>query len=232
MSPIRCKIESIEPLTNIVSSVILRTETPMSYKAGQYLRVIMGEKDFRPFSIANPPDGSDRIELHIGAGPGNDYAGQVLEKMKRDSEIYVDGGHGEAFLREDNIKPTILLAGGTGFSYTYAILLQRLKIANNQPVFLYWGTRTLTDMYAYEALVELEKQHTNFRFLPVVDVPEHDWIGKSGWVHKAIMADFVSLEPYQVYVAGRFEMAGVAREDFQTKGLLKQNLYGDAYQFI
>ncbi|GAA6185792.1 MULTISPECIES: NAD(P)H-flavin reductase [Aliiglaciecola] len=232
MSPISCKVESIEPLTDIVSRVKLAASSPVSFKAGQYVKVIMGENDSRPFSIANSPDGSNQIELHIGAGVGNDYAGQVLEKMKTKGEIDIAGGHGEAYLRDENIKPTILLAGGTGFSYTYSILQQRLKIADTQPVFLYWGTQTLADMYEYEALIELEKEHSNFRFIPVVDAPDEDWQGKSGWVHQAILADFVSLEPYQVYVAGRFEMAGVARDDFQKQGLLLENLFGDAYQFI
>ncbi|GAB2700707.1 NAD(P)H-flavin reductase [Aliiglaciecola aliphaticivorans] len=232
MSSIRCKVESIEPLTDIVSRVKLAALSPISFKAGQYVKVIMGENDSRPFSIANAPDGSNQIELHIGAGAGNDYAGQVLEKMNTHGEIDIEGGHGEAFFRDTDIKPTILLAGGTGFSYTYSILQQRLKIADDQPVFLYWGTQKLADMYEYEVLIELEKEHKHFRFIPVVDAPDEQWQGKSGWVHQAILTDFVSLEPYQVYVAGRFEMAGVARDDFQKQGLLLENLYGDAYQFI
>ena len=66
----------------------------------------------------------------------------------------------------------------------------------------------------------------------MVEDPPVNWQGKTGWVHKAVLADFVSLEPYQVYLAGRFEMAGAAREDFQQQGLLLENLYGDAYEFI
>jgi NAD(P)H-flavin reductase len=37
-------------------------------------------------------------------------------------------------------------------------------------------------------------------------------------VHKAIMDDFVSLHDYDIYVAGRFEMAGAAREEFKVLG--------------
>ncbi|GAA0858540.1 NAD(P)H-flavin reductase [Aliiglaciecola litoralis] len=192
----------------------------------------MSEKDKRPFSIANAPRDDGKLELHIGAEAGNNYAAEVLERMRLHQTIDVDGGHGSAYLRENKIRPTILLAGGTGFSYTHAILQRRLAMPNKDPVFLYWGTRTLKDMYAYESLKALEKTHPNFRFHPVVDCPDDNWRGKKGWVHLAVLNDFVSLEPYQVYVAGRFEMAGVAREDFHNKGLLLENLYGDAYQFI
>lgn len=232
MLPIRCKVASITPLTSVVSKVILTPESSFVFQAGQYLRVLMGENDKRPFSIANAPSVEKNLELHIGAGPDNAYAGEVLQKMRDHGEVEVDGGHGEAFLRENKIRPTILLAGGTGFSYTHSVLQRRLALNSKEPLFLYWGTRTLEDMYAYESLKELEKSHKYFRFIAVVDVPTPEWQGRSGWVHKAVLNDFTSLEPYQVYVAGRFEMAGVAREDFHAKGLLLENLFGDAYQFI
>ncbi|MDC0601442.1 NAD(P)H-flavin reductase [Aliiglaciecola sp.] len=232
MTPISSKVESIEALTDVVSKIVLQPATEMQFMAGQYLRVVMGDDDFRPFSIANAPRDDHKLELHIGAEPGNSYAGQVLEQMQKTGEITIDGGHGLAQLREDRIKPTILLAGGTGFSYAYSILQRRLAINSKEPVFLYWGTKTRQDMYAFDELVALEKQFKHFTFHPVVDCPDENWKGKAGWVHRAVLADFVSLEPYQVYVAGRFEMAGVAREDFHNKGLLLENLYGDAYQFI
>ena len=56
--------------------------------------------------------------------------------------------------------------------------------------------------------------------------------GKSGLVHKAIMDDFVSLHDYDIYVAGRFEMAGAAREEFKVLGAEPERIFGDAYEFI
>lgn len=232
MQSIRCKVENIEPLTNAVSKVVLVPETEMTFAAGQYLRVLMGEGDARPFSIANSPRKDNLLDLHIGAGPDNNYASEVLQVMLDKGEVTVDGGHGEAYLREKEIMPMILLAGGTGFSYTLSILQRRLEIKSKEPIFLYWGTQQVQDIYAYDYLMALQKQHTNFRFIPVVEKTNGVWQGKTGLVHKAVMSDFVSIEPYQVYVAGRFEMAGVAREEFHTQGLLLENLYGDAYQFI
>jgi len=227
-----CKVERIEPLTDTVSRVILNPEHTVDFTAGQYLRVIMTEQDKRPFSIANAPREDGRLELHIGADPGNAYSAQVLQMMRDEGKVQIDGGHGNAFLRADKPKPIILLAGGTGFSYTYAILQQLLSQPLKEPVFLYWGTRTLGDMYAHSELVALDKQHHHFHFIPVVELTDASWVGRTGWVHKAVLADFVSLEPYQVYIAGRFEMAGAAREEFHQQGLLLNNIYGDAFEFI
>lgn len=232
MQPIRCKVDKIEALSAAVSKVVLVPETKLTFSAGQYLRVLMGEKDARPFSIANAPREDHTLDLHIGTGPENNYTSEVLQLMDDKGEVTIDGGHGEAFLQEQNIMPTILLAGGTGFSYTLSILQRRLESKAKEPIFLYWGTQQIQDIYAYDYLMELQEQYPHFRFIPVVEKTNGIWQGKSGLVHEAVMADFVSLEPYQVYIAGRFEMAGVAREDFHTQGLLLENLYGDAYQFI
>lgn len=232
MPNIVCKIESIEPLTSVVSKIVLNPQQQVTFKPGQYLRVIMGPEDKRPFSIANAPLDNNLLELHIGAGPGNTYASEVLDKMSEDQQIIIDGGHGKAFLREIGPRPTILLAGGTGFSYTHSILQKLIGQNSHEPIFLYWGTRTLEDMYAYDELLDMHKKHKHFNFVPVLDQPHDGWKGKTGWVHKAVLEDFVSLEPYHVYVAGRFEMAGIAKEDFHNKGLMLEHLYGDAYEFI
>lgn len=232
-----CKVDSIVALNPVVSLVTLIPQQPFTHQAGQYLKVVMDEGDQRPFSIATAPREDGKIQLHIGAEPGNSYAGEVLEKMRTEGEITVNGGLGNAYVQLENSMPTILLAGGTGFSYTQAILQKMLESSaqvkgHKDPVFLYWGTRSTADMYAYDELVALDKKHEHFTFVPVVEHPGHQWSGKTGWVHKAVLEDFVSLEPYRVYIAGRFEMAGVAREDFHQQGLILKNLYGDAFEFI
>ncbi|MCC2617263.1 NAD(P)H-flavin reductase [Aestuariibacter halophilus] len=232
MKETQARVLAIEPLTQQVSRVRLQPEQPFNYRPGQYLKVVMSEQDRRPFSIANAPSEDGVIELHIGAGADNQYAAEVLTEMQSASQVTIDGGHGNAALVTDGQHPTVLLAGGTGFSYTRAILQALLPINGHEPVYLYWGAQTFEDLYAFDELKALERDFKHFTFIPVVEKPPADWTGKTGWVHKAVLEDFVSLEPYHVYVAGRFEMAGVAREDFHAKGLLLDHLFGDAYDFI
>lgn len=232
MHEIRCTIEQLEPLTSTVSKVTLMPREKLDFLPGQYLQVVMGEGDKRPFSIANAPNDSGQVELHIGAAEQNPYAMEVIERMRSESEITIDAPHGKAYFHEQLDKPIILVAGGTGYSYTRSILQKILSKPLVQPVFLYWGTRSLDDMYEYEELKAFDKQHYQFTFKPVIENPPNGWKDLTGWVHKAVLEDFVSLEPYVVYLAGRFEMAGVAREDFHNKGLHIEQLFGDAYEFI
>ena len=92
MQIIQCKVEKIEALTNTIKRIVLIPDFPLTFLAGQYLQIVMSEDDKRPFSIANAPRADGTIELHIGAEPGNQYAGQVIEKMIQDKMINVEGG--------------------------------------------------------------------------------------------------------------------------------------------
>jgi aquacobalamin reductase/NAD(P)H-flavin reductase len=226
------KVEKIEDLTDTIKRIVLQPQSTFSFIAGQYLQVIMGQDDKRPFSIANAPRDDGSIELHIGAEPGNEYALQVIEKMSKDGQIDIEGGLGTAHFNAEPNKPIILLAGGTGFSYTWSILQQLLNKPLNAPVLLYWGTRSKQEMYAFDELTALAQQHPLFTFVPVLEFPPVDWTGKTGWVHQAVVKDLTDLSGFQVYVAGRFEMAKVVRDDFAKLGLPSSSLFGDAYAFI
>ncbi len=231
MSQIKCKVSSITPLTDVVQKVELTPSQPATFKAGQYAMVVMGEKDMRPFSIANAAFDNDRIELHIGAETGNSYAGEVLERMRNDGEITLSVGNGEAFLQSNGL-PMVLIAGGTGFSYTYSILQEHLNSGDNTPITLYWGGKHAADLYLAEELTALASTNNHFTFVPVVEFANDDWEGRTGWVHHAVMADHADFSDVQVYVAGRFEMAKVVRDDFMQRGLKANNLFGDAFAFI
>jgi aquacobalamin reductase/NAD(P)H-flavin reductase len=231
MSEVQCKVTSITPLTSVVFKVELTPLSPITFNAGQYVLVHMGENDQRPFSIANAAFDNHRIELHIGAGPNNSFASEVLEKMQQDKTITISGGLGEAYLRATQL-PMILIAGGTGFSYVYSILQQALHSDPNTHVTLYWGGRHEEDLYYREKLNAMAAQHPHFTFIPVVEFAQDDWQGRTGWVHHAVLADYADLSNYQVYIAGRFEMAKVAREEFTARHLATENLFGDAFAYI
>ena len=133
-----CNVTAITALTSAVYEVVLSPDTAIQHQAGQYLKVIMGDDDARPFSIANPMHESNELTLQIGAHPDNPYAWQVLEQLRQSESIVIDAPHGNAFFR-DNQRPLLLLSGGTGFSYTYAILQQALKTDPERNIQLFWG---------------------------------------------------------------------------------------------
>lgn len=231
MTSIEAKVISIESLTKTVTKIILETDQQSSFKAGQYLQVVMGENDKRPFSIANAPNAKGMVELHIGATPDNPYAYEVLQLASNTQKLEVEVGLGDAYVRE-NEKAMVIIAGGTGYSYAKSILLDTLVNQTSRQVNLYWGAKTKSDLYEIDELSALAKAQANFSFYPVVETANTDWQGHVGLVHNAVLNDNKDLSQIEIYVAGRFEMAAVIKEVFVANGLPTTSLYGDAFAYL
>lgn len=235
---IQCKVKSIQPLACNTYQILLHPQSSMSFKAGQYLMVVMGEKDKRPFSIASSPcRHQGELELHIGAAEHNAYAHEVVEAMKTalesGSEITIDAPHGDAWLKQESERPLLLIAGGTGFSYVRSILDHCIAQNLTNEIHLYWGGRDERQLYAQQELEQIAEQHANVHFIPVIEQAPEGWLGKVGNVLQAIDQDFDSLAEYDIYIAGRFDMAGAAREQFTlNKNALAERMFADAYAFI
>ncbi|WP_153445631.1 NAD(P)H-flavin reductase [Vibrio algicola] len=235
---IQCNVKTIEPLARNTYRIILAPQTSVDYKAGQYLMVVMGEKDKRPFSIASSPcRHNGELELHIGAADHNAYAIEVVEAMNHayanNQTIEIDAPHGSAYLQSPSDRSLLLIAGGTGFSYTRSILDHCVSQQLPQPIYLYWGGKDSEQLYAMRELEKIATEHSNVHFIPVVEADEQDWGGKKGNVLEAIEQDFDSLSGFDIYIAGRFEMAGAARDRFVDHKLAnKERMFADAYAFI
>lgn len=235
---IKCKVKSIQQLACNTYQILLHPESPVAFKAGQYLMVEMGENDKRPFSIASSPcRHQGELELHIGAFEHNNYAIEVVEKMKLalsdSSDIVVDAPHGEAWIREESEHPLLLIAGGTGFSYVRSILDHCISQNKQNPIYLYWGAKNQKQLYAIEELESISQKYSHVHFTPVIEDFNSGWSGKVGNVLQAISEDFDTLAGYDIYIAGRFEMAGAARELFtQNRQANSERIFADAFAFI
>ncbi|AMO51125.1 aquacobalamin reductase / NAD(P)H-flavin reductase [Kosakonia oryzendophytica] len=233
MTTLSCKVTSVDAITDTVYRVRLVPEAAFSFRAGQYLMVVMDERDKRPFSMASTPDQHDFIELHIGASELNLYAMAVMDRILKDRQIVIDIPHGDAWLRDDEDRPMVLIAGGTGFSYVRSILLTSLAKNPNRDITIYWGGREEKHLYDLAELEALTVTHPNLRVVPVVEQPPEAWRGRSGTVLAAVLQDFGSLAEHDIYIAGRFEMAKIARDLFcNERGAREDRLFGDAFAFI
>ena len=233
MTTLSCKVTSVEAITDTVYRVQLVPASAFSFRAGQYLMVVMDERDKRPFSMASTPLQKDFIELHIGASELNLYAMAVMDRILKEKTLDVDIPHGEAWFREGSQRPLVLIAGGTGFSYARSILLAALAEQPDREVSIYWGGREAVHLYDLSELEALSIKYPQLKVVPVVEQPEEGWRGRTGTVLSAVLQDYGSLADQDIYIAGRFEMAKIARERFcAERGAQEAHIFGDAFAFI
>lgn len=233
MTILSCEVISMEEITPMIYRVRLFSNQEITFQAGQYLKVIMGENDKRPFSIASSPLEKNYIELHIGASEINLYAIEVIERIHQQRSLTIDIPHGDAWLRDKSSQPLMLIAGGTGFAYTHSILLTSLMNQPQREVVLYWGGREPRHLYDLQELQQLAVEHATFTFIPVVEQKTSAFDGRIGLVINTVLEEHQDLSKFDIYIAGRFEMAKIARERFCSEsGAIISQIYSDAFAFI
>ena len=237
MKTVNCQVVSLTSLTPHVFKVLLKPNEKVDFIAGQYLNFVMNDEDKRPFSIASSPN-SELIELQIGAFIADSYPMQVIERLQSaqgDNEpVTIEIPLGNAELRTESERPLLLLAGGTGFSYIKSMFEYLAESNSQRPITVYWGLRELAAAYELEETAAMVAKLSNASFIPVIEnVNENEeWKGNTGLVHQAVLQDITNLEIYDIYLAGRFDMVGIIRDDFVKRGALLEHMYADAFAFI
>ncbi|RYG07558.1 MAG: CDP-6-deoxy-delta-3,4-glucoseen reductase, partial [Burkholderiales bacterium] len=112
-------------------------------------------------------------------------------------------------------------------------LLEHMKFkAIDRPATLYWGGRRPEDLYMDDWLRTQMAQMPNLKYVPVVSnaVPEDNWTGRTGFVHRAVLEDFPDLSCYQVYACGAPIVVDSARAQYSAEaGLPPEEFYADAF---
>jgi CDP-4-dehydro-6-deoxyglucose reductase len=231
---IPARVERLERAAPDVALLGLKLPANEQFKfvAGQYIDLLLKDNKRRSYSIANPPraDGVNALELHIRHTPGGLFTEQVFGGLKLRDLLRFEGPLGTFYLREESDKPIVLLASGTGFAPIKAICEYAFEKKIARPMTLYWGCRARRDLYMLD--LPMSWQAPNFKFVPVLSDPtaECAWTGCTGFVHRAVMADFPDLSGHQVYACGAPVMVESARKDFSERcGLPADEFYADSF---
>jgi CDP-4-dehydro-6-deoxyglucose reductase len=218
-----------------VLTLQLPANDPLQYRAGQYVEFILRDGSRRSYSMANAPHtqgDKPALELHIRHMPGGKFTDAVFGTMKEKDILRMEGPFGSFFLREDSSKPMVLLASGTGFAPIKAIIEEMRFKGIARSAVLYWGCRSLADLYLHAWAVEAARQMPNLTYIPVLSEPrpEDEWTGRTGFVHQAVMADLPDLSAYQVYACGAPVMVESAQRDFVALcGLPEEEFLADSF---
>ncbi len=202
------------------------------YHAGQYVEFILRDGARRSYSMANAPHNGPAVELHIRHMPGGKFTDHVFNAMKEKEILRVEGPYGSFYLRDDSAKPMVLLASGTGFAPIKAVIEQMQHKGITRPATLYWGGRRPGDLYLDDWVKAQLAAMPNLTYVPVISnaLPEDNWTGRTGFVHKAVLKDFPDLSGHQVYACGAPIVVDSARAEYSAQGgLPPDEFYADSF---
>ena len=232
------RVMSLEKKSHDVMVVKLQlpANDTFQFHAGQYIDFLLRDGSRRSYSMANAPhtlsNGVPSLELHIRHMPGGKFTDHVFGAMKEKDIQRVEGPQGSFFLREDSSKPLVLLASGTGFAPIKALIEHLQHKGITRPATLYWGGRRPADLYLNDWVEQQVATMPHLRYVPVISdaLAEDGWLGRTGFVHRAVLQDFPDLSGHQVYACGAPIVVDSARADYIAQGQLpEEEFFADAF---
>jgi len=229
------RVQKMEKLSHDVMAMFLKlpSNERLQFMAGQYVDFLLKDGKRRAFSLANAPHEDDLLELHLRLIPGGQFTEYVFKEMPEKTIMRLEGPFGSFYLREESDKPIIFIAGGTGFAPIKGIIEHMVHLKMQRPITLYWGARSLQDLYMPELPAAWQKTYPAFTYIPVLSEPleEDQWQGRTGFVHEAVLEDHADMSGYQVYCCGNPQMVEAAHVAFQRHGMPENEFFSDAFTF-
>lgn len=236
MNQFRCQIKCVSEMKAHVYRVVL--EQPAGklkeFYAGQYLALLLPEREEETyFSIASAP-GQREIELHIQADPHLEKALETVEFLKQAASVELKLPFGKACLSKVPTMPVVLLAAGTGFAQMKSLIEYLLENGFDKELSLYWTARKQSDLYALELIEGLAKQYENFNYQSIVaEIDEAEQANQ----HHSLLADAVleghsNLSGFKVFVAGSPRMVYSTMDALENAGLEHENFYSDVLEYV
>jgi CDP-4-dehydro-6-deoxyglucose reductase len=193
---------------------------PIRYREGQFVSIELPNGDLRPCAPAQPCDPDGQLELHLRLRPDDAMAHWLARGVEPGDRLRLHGPYGDCVWRPAaSDEPVIMLATGTGIAPLHAMLMRELANYGDAPISLYWGGRTLSDLYLLEHFERLARIAPRFTFIPVLSRAAPRWSGARGHVQQVAAQRHPDLRNGRVYACGAPAMVRDARLLLQGRGL-------------
>lgn len=222
------------PLTHDISEIVLRLDTPLRYRPGQYasVRVPGSALPARCYSFAHaaPADGTQEIAFFVRRVPGGGMSNWLLDRAALDQDVEIHASLGEFHLREGQ-GALLCVAGGSGLAPLLALLEGAATTdAVQRPVYLLMGARAQRDLYCRDEIAALAARwQAPFEFIPVLseEAADSGWDGQRGWVTEAITP--ARCAGAQGYLCGPPPMIDAAIAVMTAQGIARDDIFFDKF---
>ena len=200
-------VVKLEKLTPRILGVFLQVENDeVDFQSGQYANLHIPGLDVpRPFSMAQSPNEKTLLEFDIALVPGGEGTTWIHNELKLGDTLEFSAPYGHFFLRTSDDKPMLFFAGGSGLASPKSMILDLLESGDQREIILFQGARNLEELYYKELFESLQKQYSNFTYVPGLSGPdiEPEWDGLTGYIHEAAKEKMNGkFEGYRAYMCG------------------------------
>ena len=226
-------VVSVSACTPDITRLVLQLpeDVELEYRPGQYMNIVLPDGATRSFSMASASLPDNQVDFHIRRVNGGRFTETGLSLLAPGDELTIEIPHGTFCFHEDDWRPMILAATGTGIAPIRAILESLLDHPDCPPVTLYWGMRTEAELYLKQEIESWADRLCEFRFIPVLSRADDTWTGRRGYVQDAIVEDHDDFSDFAFYLCGAPEMISEAKRMFVERGAEMAYIYSDSFTF-
>lgn len=225
---IKGSVVAFEEATHDIRRLKVKLAKPLDFSPGQYVSLQFTPEHSRPYSMAGLPT-DDEAEFHVRRVPGGRVTEYIFTELAVGAAVRISGPLGTAYLRRKHGGPMLCVGGGTGIAPILSIVRGALSEGMINPIHLYFGIRSLEDLYDEERLRGLAEQHPNLTVHIVVATGPVRAGLRSGLVTEAIQNDFKSLAGWRAYLCGAPAMVEALQLNVTRLGVMPEHVYADAF---
>ena len=201
----------------------------LDFRPGQFVSLshpIQGRVITRAYSIASLPNGN-RFELCLNRVEDGLFSPHLFSMAPGES-VSMKGPLG-TFVWREPVKPSILVATGTGIAPFRSMLQEELPRDHDAPVTLIFGARYPHGLLYREEFEEMARQYPRFTFRPTVTRPDNSWTGRTGRVQVHLTEALGGRRGFDVYICGLKEMVDDVRTLLKGLGFDRKQIIYEKY---
>jgi NAD(P)H-flavin reductase/hemoglobin-like flavoprotein len=208
--------------------VRLRPYLPMPFQPGQYARIEVPEVPgvWRPYSLAGAPRRDNTVELHVRAKTEAGVSGTLVYRTNPGDTVRISRAEGAMALAPEPDRDLLMIAGDTGVAPLKAMLTELAATGDPRSAVLFWGARTLDELYDIEEIADIARAARRATVVPVISEGEAGPYA-SGLVTDAVAA-YGEWSNHEVFLAGPPLMLAATSIALQALGVHPDHIHHDA----
>jgi NAD(P)H-flavin reductase len=221
--PRPAELIEIREETPTIRTLVLRPETPLPFRAGQFIQLTLPGVGEAPFTPSSSPDEPERLEITIirtGAVTNRLHACRVGEVLG------LRGPFGKGYpVEKTDGRQVLVVGGGCGLAPLRALIFALLgRLDTIERMSIKYGARCVEELL-YADQYEAWAAHHNVDFTCTIDAPQEGWHGRVGVV-TTLLADLEFDRPRSiVFVCGPEIMLKFTTSTLLDAGFVPEQLY-------
>ena len=187
------------------------------FTPGQFISIKQPKADgkvhTRAYSIASPPRPDATFDLCLNRVQDG-FLSNWLCDLDVGATIQFHGPHGLFVMREPR-EDAVFIATGTGIAPIRSMVRWLFAQPHRNHGHQYWlvfGTRYEESIYYRDEFEQIERDSSNFHYIPTLSRCGDDWQGCRGYVQDHVRQIVAGRKDMQAYICGLHQMVNANRE--------------------